>query len=261
MRRLAIIAGASAVFFALVALALAAAPTPNVSYTSPITEKAKPKPGKPAPVKYEGILKVSNSDGTQPLTAPTTTLYFDKNFVQNSKYFPSCSQSDIDGKPAIPAKCKAALVGKGTASSDAGTPGQPPALTEPLTVTAYNDGKHKQFLLVLNATSPVQVQNRVIPGKLGPGGGGFGYTLKFTVPPNLQQQLGLQIALTDFDVVTSNRTVTAKIHGKKQKVSYLMLKKCPPSKKLQTKAVVNFNNDAGQPGGPTVTSTGTVPCK
>jgi hypothetical protein len=260
MRRLAVLVGVSAVFFALVAIALAS-PTPVVTYTSPIKVSGKPKPGKPAPVTYTGVLDVKNSDGTQPATAPTTTLYFAKELVNNAKYFPSCSLSDIDGKQTVPAKCKAAQIGKGTAASQAGTPGQTSIINEPLTVTAYNGPKGKQFLLVLNASSPVAVQNRVVPATLGPGGGKFGYTLKFTVPANLQSQLGLQIALTHFNVVTSGKTRSVKIKGKKKKVSYLMLKSCPKSGTLPSKAVVNFNTDAGTPGGPTVTNEGTFKCK
>jgi hypothetical protein len=257
MRKLAIVLGAGAVFFALVALAVASV-TPTVTYTSPIKQKGKAKPGKPANVSYEGILDVKNSDGTQPDTAPTTKLFFAKGLINNAKHFPSCKASEIDGKPSIPAKCKKALVGSGTATSDAGTPGAPPAINEPLTVTAYNGNKGKQLLLVLNATSPVQVQNRVIPGTLGPGSGPFGYSVTFQVPANLQQQLGLQIALTHFDVkLPSSKTVKVK----HKKVSYLQLKKCPSSKKLPTRAIVTFNNDAGGAGGPVVTADGTTACK
>ena len=43
--------------------------------------------------------------------------------------------------------------------------------------------------------------------------------------------------------------------------SYLALTKCPKSKTLPVKAVVNFNNDAGQPGGPVITATSTTKCK
>ena len=257
MRRLAILLGAGAAFFALVALAVASV-TPTVTYTSPIKEKGKPKKHKPANITYTGILDVKNSDGTQPDTAPTTKIFFPKQIINNAKHFPSCKVSDIDGKPSVPAKCKKALVGKGSATSDAGTPGMPPAINEPLRVTAYNGNKGKQVLLVLNATSPVQVQNRVIPGTLGRGGGKFGYSVTFRVPANLQSQLGLQIALTHFNVrFSSSKTVRVK----HKKVSYLQLKSCPKSKKIPTRAVATFLNDAGQPGGPTVTANSTIRCK
>lgn len=265
MRRLVVLVGAGAVFFALVALAFAS-PKPVVTYTSPIKEKGKPKHGKAVPVTYTGILDIKEPDGTQPPTAPKTVLYFAKGFVQNSKYFPKCSQKDIDGKPSnqIPKKCKKAIVGTGVAQSVAGpTPGTPPlaALSETLSVTAYN-GTNNTFLLALNTTSgAVQIVNRVIPGKLGKGGGKYAYTLTFLTPQNLQSLAGQQIALTHFNVKTSARTVTAKIKGKKQKVSYLMLASCPKSKKLPVQAKVFFNQDNGQPGGPVVTSTSTTKCK
>jgi hypothetical protein len=259
MRRVAVLIGAGAVFFALVAIAVASV-TPTLSYTSPVKQKGKATKKKPANISYTGILDVKNSDGTQPATAPTTKLFFAKQFKNNSKKFPSCNAKDIDGKQAIPAKCKKAIIGKGSATSQAGTPGQISAINEPLTVTAVNGAKGKQLLLVLNASTPVAVQNRVIPGKIGGGSGGFGYTVTFTVPADLQSQLGLQIALTHFNVVI-NKTTKVKVKGKKQTISYLQLTGCPSSKKLPVRAIVNFNNDAGQPGGPTVQSDTTTSCK
>ncbi len=261
MRKLAILLGAGAAFFALAALAFASV-TPTVSYTSPISQKGKPKKGKPANLTYTGILDVKNSDGTQPDTAPTTKIYFAKQLINNAKHFPSCKVSDIDGKTAVPSKCKKALVGKGSAASQAGTPGTPAAINENLAVTAYNGNKGKQILLVLNASSPVAIQNRVIPGTIGKGAKGFGYSVTFKVPPDLQSQLGLQISLTHFNVVfPASKTVKIKRHGKRQKVSYLQISSCPKSKKLPVKAVVNFNQDNGQPGGPTVTASTTTRCK
>ena len=261
MRKYAILLGAGAVFFALVAYAVASV-TPTVSYTSPIKQKGKATKAKAANLAYTGILDVKNSDGTQPATAPTTKLFFAKQFKNNSKKFPSCNASDIDGKTAIPAKCKAAIVGKGSATAQAGTPGTSSIVNEPLAVTAVNGAKGKQLFLVLNATSPVAVQNRVIPGAIGGGSGQFGFTFTFRVPADLQQQLGLQISLTHFNVViSSSKTAKVKVHGKTQKVSYLQLTSCPKSKKLPVRASVSFNNDAGQPGGPTVTSNTTTSCK
>src|SRR5512133_927294 len=184
MRKFAILLGAGAAFFAVVAVAMASV-TPTVSYTSPIKQKGKASKKKPANISYNGILDIKNSDGTQPATAPTTKLFFAKQFKNNSKKFPSCTVSDIDGKQSIPAKCKKAIIGKGTASSQAGTPGQNSIINEPLTVTAVNGNKGKQILLVLNASSPVAVQNRVVPGTVGPGGSGFGYSVTFAVPANL----------------------------------------------------------------------------
>ena len=261
MRKLAVLLGAGAVFFALVAFAVASV-TPTVSYTSPIHQKGKPKRHKPANISYTGILDVKNSDGTQPATAPTTKLFFAKQFKNNSRKFPSCNASQIDGKSSIPKKCRKAIIGKGSATSQAGTPGQVSIINEPLKVTAVNGAHGRELLLVLNASSPVAVQNRVIPGRIGRGGGKFGYTVTFKVPADLQQQLGLQISLTHFNVVISrNKTVKAKVHGHKRRVSYLQLTKCPKNHKLPVRAIVNFNDDAGNPGGPTVRSDTTTRCK
>lgn len=257
MRRLLVVGGIVAACLAIAAVAYAANNT--VTYSSKLSPAhPKPKAGKPANIGYEGILSVSTSDGTQPDSGPSTVLYFAKQFVNNGKKFPGCTVADIDGKPAIPAKCKAATVGAGTASSLAGVPGTPSSssLAEALKVTAINGTKGELFL-VLNATSPVPITNRVIPGKVGRGSGQFGYTITFNVPVNLQNVGGLQVALTHFDVKISPKK-TVKVKGKK--VSYLQLKSCPSNHKLPFKTVNNFGNVAGPPAGPPITTISTIPC-
>jgi hypothetical protein len=257
MRKPAVLLGAGAAFFALVAIAVASV-TPTVTYNSPISQKTRPKPGKPANITYTGILDVHNSDGTQPDTAPITKLYFAKQFINNARYFPSCKASQINGKAVIPAKCKKAQIGQGTATSQAGSPGAPTLLPENLTVRAFNGSRGRQLLLVLFATAPVPITNRVIPGTISRSSGQFGYIVTFRVPSDLQRVSGFQVALTHFNVkIGSRKTVT--VRGRR--VSYLQLKSCPRSKKLPVKAVLNFNNDAGQPGGPTVPFSTTTPCK
>jgi hypothetical protein len=129
-------------------------------------------------------------------------------------------------------------------------------------VTAYNGLKGRQLLLVVNGSSPLAITNRVIVGAIGPGGGKFGYTVTFTVPADLQFQLGLQVALTHFDVTISPKTISAKVHGKKAKVSYLAAKKCGT---LPTQTTVNFDQDGapggpGTPGGQSVTVNGNMKC-
>lgn len=261
MRRLVVVGGIVAACLAVAAVAYAA--TNTVTYTSKLSPAhPKPKAGKPANIGYEGILDVSNG-GNQPDTGTDTVIYFPKQLITNAKKFPSCTQADIDGKAAVPAKCKAALVGTGVATSLAGIPGQPPGLTEQLNVTAYNGSKGKFLLLNLN-TKPgqlVPITNRVIPGKFGKGGGAFGYTLDFAVPPNLQNVGGLQVALSHFDVKVSAKK-TVKVKGKK--ISYLQLASCPKSKTMPTKTVEQFDNSAGGPSmpaaGPAVTALGKMTC-
>lgn len=261
MRRLVVVGGIVAACLAVAAVAYAA--TNTVTYTSKLSPAhPKPKKGKPVNVGYEGILDVSNG-GNQPDTGTNTVIYFPKQLITNAKKFPSCTQADIDGKPAVPAKCKAAVVGTGVATSLAGIPGQAPGLTEQLNVTAYNGSKGKFLLLNLN-TKPgqlVPITNRVIPGKFGKGGGAFGYTLDFAVPPNLQNVGGLQVALSHFDVKISAKK-TVKVKGKK--ISFLQLGSCPKSKTMPTKTIEQFDNSAGGPSmpaaGPAVTALGKMTC-
>jgi hypothetical protein len=262
MRRLLVVGGVVAACLA-VAATVAFAASNSVTYDSKLSPAhPKPKAGKPANVGYEGILDVSNN-GLQPDSAPLTTIFFPKELKNNAKSFPSpCSVADIDGQPAIPAKCKPALVGSGTATSFAGTPGSAPALTEKLLVAAYNAKKGKQLLLVLNQApgEAVPIVNRVIVGTLGKASGKFGYKVGFAVPTDLQNVGGLQVALTHFDVKIS-KSKTAKVKGKK--ATYLQLKTCPSSKKMATRTTVHFDNSAGagQPAaGPDVTVDGTMSC-
>jgi hypothetical protein len=257
-------------FFALVAVALALTNN-TVTYNSTLTKGKHTKLG--TNTAYEGILHVSTDDGKQPNTAPLTEVFFAKQIKNNAPLFPSCKASDIDGKSSVPAKCQKAVVGDGTASSLIGGPGyNPPPCTPPncairqdLVVTAYNGNKGKQILL---AVTGGPVNNRVITGTISKAPAPFGYKVGFQVPADLQEQLGAQIALTDFDVnINSKKTAIKKIHvkGKKKKqkvkVSYLQLKSCPASGELPNKAIVHFNNDDNSPGGPVVPSETTIPCK
>lgn len=265
MRKLFVLFAVGALACAVAATAAFAAQQANtVSYTVKAKAKGKASKKKPAPLSYEGILSVGTTNNTQPNVAPTTTLYFPKGIVQHAKYFPSCNPKALDGQASVPASCKKAVIGSGTAQASGGAPGQPinPATTESLKVTAYNGLRAKQILLALNGSSPLQISNRVVVGTIGKGGGKFAYTVTFAVPADLQYQLGLQVALTHFDVKISPKTRTAKVHGKKTKVSYLAATKCGT---LPTKTTANFDQD-GAPGGPgtgpttPVTVTGTMKC-
>lgn len=245
MRRLVLLTAVAALAIAGVAYAV----TDTVTYTSKMSFKGKPTSKKPANMTYTGILSVdTNPPGSQPDTAPTTSVYYSKAIKNNSTHFPSCNQSEIDGQP-FPAKCKKAIVGKGTASSLAGTPGNPSSTSvrENLTVTAVNGAKGKYIMLVLNSApgAPVQITNRVVPGFLVKASGTFGFLSRFQVPPDLQEQLGLKIALTDFNVKISGTPKTFKVKGKTVKASYLQLTSCKGS--LPVKAIAQFrDSDTGQ---------------
>jgi hypothetical protein len=215
---------------------------------------------------YEGILHVdTNPPGNQPETAPKTAVYYAKAVRNNAKYFPFCNQTEIDAKSSLPAKCKKAIVGTGTAKSLAGTPGQPDAssIQENLTVTAVNGPKGKVIYLVLNSAqgAPVAITNRVVPGFVTKASGAFGFLTRFEVPKDLQEPVpGVKVALTDFDVKISGAPRKLKVGKVFKKISYLQLTSCKGS--LPTKAIANFNHvdDNGQTTIQSVTGASTAKC-
>ena len=253
-----------AMFFAVVGVALALT-TNSVQYSASMTYKGKATKKKPKSITYRGILKVGTTDGKQPNTASKAEVFLARQIRTNAKRFKSCKRSDIDGKASIPNKCKAAKVGGGTASASLGAPGQDSQATQPLTVGAYNGHGGKQIMLVVSGGP---VTNRVIPGFLRRAKAPFGLKIVFTVPRELQGQLGTQIALTDFDVlIDDKRKVKVKVgkkkKGKKQKtqnVTYLQLTKCPSNGELPVKAIVHFNNDDNSPGGQVEEHESTMSC-
>jgi hypothetical protein len=241
VRRLVLLTAVAALAIAGVAYAV----TDTVTYSTKISFKGKPSSKKPVNLSYTGILHVdTDPPGNQPEKAPTTTVYYSKAIKNNSKVFPFCSVAEIDGKPQIPSKCKKAIIGSGTASALAGTPGNPSSgsVRENLNVTAVNGTSGKFIMLVLNsaAGAPVAIQNRVVPGALGKASGQYGFLTRFAVPKDLQEQLGLTIALTDFKVSIPGKAHSVKVKGKTKKLSYLQVTSCKGS--LPAKALANFTD-------------------
>jgi hypothetical protein len=242
--------------------AVAYAVTDTVTYTSKVSFKGKPTSTKPVNTSYTGILHIdTDPSGQQPETAPTTAVYYAKGFKNNAKYFPFCNATEIDGKAAFPSKCNKAIVGGGTASSLAGTPGSPSAqsVREDLTVKAVNGPKGKVFYLVLNSApgAPVAITNRVVPGAVIKSSGAFAFLTRFAVPADLQNQLGLSISLTDFNVKISGTPKRVKVGKVFKKVSYLQLTSCKGS--LPVKAIAQFKDAASGQIKP-VTSTSSAKC-
>jgi hypothetical protein len=247
------------------AVAVAATQQNTITYTSTVKYKGKASKKKPKNTLYNGILAVRTSDQKQPNTAPLTEVFFAKQLKRNSAKFKSCKKSDFDAQPTIPAKCKKATVGGGSAKALVGKPGNPttgptpPAsLQVPLKVQAINGPKGKTLFLAVNGGVATGNAWRAIPGKIVKQKGKFGFKVQFRVPPELQSPApGSQVALTDFNVkVKTGRTVKIK----KKKASYLQMTSCPKSKKLPTKVIGHFNQDDNSPGGGTKTDTGTMAC-
>jgi hypothetical protein len=244
VRRIAFLTLAAVLAFAGIAWAV----ENTVDYTVTIKKASSKKPSakQPVPVQYTADLTVdTNPPGLQPNVAPTTTVYLAKNLKQNAKYFPSCPASKLeDGTNTFPAACGKAKVGSGTAQALAGSPGEQPGVTEALEVAAYNGPGGKTLNLVVHSTpdAPVALPNRVIPGTLKGGKGAFGYSVEFNIPADLQNQLGLDIALSKFHVVFPSKTITKKIKNKKSKLSYLMLTAPCAGGSMPTEATVQFKD-------------------
>jgi hypothetical protein len=247
---------------ALAITGVAYAVTDTLTYSGNVTYKGKPTTAKPANTAYTGLLHIdTNPPGSQPDTAPTTLVYFAKSIKLNAAYFPSCKMAEIDGQTVFPSKCNTAIVGTGTATALAGSPGAPAAqsVKEDLTVKAVNGPKGKVLYLVLTSSpgAPVAINNRVVPGTVVKQSGKFGYLVRFEIPADLQTQLGLSISLTDFNVKVSGTPKTVTIKKKKVKVSYLQLNACKGS--LPVKAVAQFKDSATGVVTP-VTSESTAKC-
>jgi hypothetical protein len=238
--------------------ATAFAVTNTLSYTSKLAFSGKPTAKKPSNVAYTGTLHIdTNPSGQQPQAAPVTSVYFAKQIKNNAKYFPFCNRSEIDGQATIPAKCSKAKIGTGTAKALAGTPGNPStsSVAENLNVTAMNGPSGKSLYLVLNSQpgAPVGIQNRVVPGTVVKSSGAFGFLVRFDIPADLQEQLGLQISLTDFVVKISGTPKKVKVGKTFQKISYLQLTGCKGS--LPVKAISQFKDpDTGHVTPVTTTS-------
>jgi hypothetical protein len=258
VRRLVLLTAIAVMAFAGVAYAV----TNTLTYTSKMSYKGKPTTKKPKNLAYQGTLHIdTDPQGQQPEAAPVTSVYFAKGIKNNARYWPFCNQSEIDGQPSLPAKCKKAIVGTGTASALAGGPGNPStqSIREDLKVTAVNGTKGRSIYLVLNSEpgAPVQITNRVVPGAVKTSSGAFAFLVRFAIPADLQEQLGLAISLTDFDVKISSKARTIKVKRKKVKASYLQLTSCKGSKPV--KAITQFR-DKDTRDLKTVTSTSSSRC-
>jgi hypothetical protein len=259
-------AGKTSILLAGVATSLApvgsslAATPPVLSYVSSTRQSGKPVRGRPANLAYRASFDLKTGDGTQPATISTIQISFPRQVVSNARHFPSCEAPELEGISPVPPSCIRALVGSGSGIAEIGGAGTAPALIDHPAIDIYNGDRGRRLLFVLRTGSPVPLVQRVIAAPFSRNArGDLSATLQ--MPPDFSSQLGLQIVLTHVDVAFSSRkTMKVKRHRKRQKVSYLQLASCPRSRKLPVKAVLSFNQDDGQPGGPTLMSTATARC-
>jgi len=114
----------------LATAATAWAVTNTLTYSATLKKASSKAPSAKAPVDtgYNALLHIDTDPaGTQPDIAPVTTIYFAKQIKQNAKAWPGCKMTEIDGQTTFPSKCNKGVVGAGTATAYAGSPGSPVA--------------------------------------------------------------------------------------------------------------------------------------
>src|SRR4051794_30243396 len=118
----------AAAALALLAPAAASGATNTFSMRAEIAlsgPPGSPSPTIPARLGYRWITHAdTDPPGSQPDTISTLTIAIPR-ATSNARYFPSCTQAEIDGRQSFPDSCRPAIVGYGNASAYAGSPGGP----------------------------------------------------------------------------------------------------------------------------------------
>jgi len=256
MRRIAFLAVAAVV---LLATGVALAVTNSVSYSVNISLTSTPSAAAPANLAYRWTQHIDTSPtGNQPNTTAAIKIFFAKGITLNAASFPHCDQNQIDGQATFPPACQSAVVGSGTGTAYAGSPGSPLAnsVREDLTARVVNGSAFgDKVLLVISSVpgAPVAISNRVIPGTVVAASDPYGFAVRFDTPADLQNQLGLSITLADSQVTIDSAPVG--------NLSYLEITSCPGV--LPIKVVTDFASSTYPSTSypiATVTSEGTTPC-
>jgi hypothetical protein len=237
------------------------AATNTVTYTVAAALSAPPSPGSPANLGYHWTQHVDTTPpGQQPDLTPSHTIFFATPIKSNGRYFPSCSQAAVDGMYAMPASCQNAIVGTGTATVYAGTPGAPRgnSVREDLRVSLLNGPAGASVLMVLSSSpgAPVVITNRVVPGTMVSAAEPYSFGIRFEIPGDLQMQLGLTLTFTDIDVTISGAARQITSGPLTRSASYLQATDCAGVLPIQD--AVDFKGASGAQT--TVTADGTVPC-
>lgn len=165
--------------------------------------------------------------GTDPVTASTVFIDYDKNIKFNAKKIKKCKPEDIAGldSAGATAACKKAKVGSGSATAFLG-----PGLSVSGPVDAFNgqkSGKNPTILLHSNAAVPITLVGTLInaPGKA------YGKRLSVPVSISAGGPVPAGTGITDFSA-TVKKVTKFKKGGKKKKVSYVSAR-CKGSFKYQ----------------------------
>ena len=126
---------------ALVQPGAALAVTNSVALSGKLAMATMPTPAAPANTGFGWAHHVTTSpSGNQPDTVDSFKVLFPSPLILNAQDFPACNPTVADGEPTLPAECRNAVVGSGTATMYAGSPGAPIAnsVREDVAVTVVN---------------------------------------------------------------------------------------------------------------------------
>ena len=271
MRKLAVVG--AAVLGAMLAVAGIAYAANTYTSTGKITPSKSGTSAKPTPIAIALTFTVGDTAGNRPSSLKTYAVGFGPGVVPNTAVAKGCNSTQAN-KQILPSTCSkrasagGANIGTGSVNALAGTSTDPtqkiPCF---LKVTLVNSTKRNHLWIRVDGvtsgppgkTCPLAQHSaidatftklRSVPKK---GGGTVpSYALKFTVPPNLIRNSGLDVAV--IHDVTNVSKVSKRIgrvtHG------YLETVGCPKTPSGKRKADVTFTSAAGQ----TVTSSSTSAC-
>jgi hypothetical protein len=240
----------------------ALAVTNSVAFSGKLAMATTPSTAAPANTAFEWAHQITTVPaGGQPDTAVSFKVLFPSPLILNAQDFPACLAWTADGQTTLSDDCKNAIVGSGTATMYAGSPGSPlgNSVREDLAVTVLNGSPAgSAMLLLLNSTpsAPVVIRNRVVTGNINPEQG-FAFGSEFNVPADLQNQLGLSIVVTDLDVTISGTPRPITVGTTTRNISYLQLPDCGSA--LPARQLTNFRA-VKSTALTTLTSDTSVPC-
>jgi hypothetical protein len=241
--------GLLAAAFAAVAPASALAVTNSQTYSVSIAIGASESSSAPAPLGLQWTQHLDTvPPGNQPDIARATTILLPGNVISNGQYFPSCSQAEVDGHARFPDKCVGATVGYGSGTMYAGSAGasRQDSVAESVDFRLVNGSAGgPQLLLVVSSKpgAPVTITNRVMPGTSTPGQDPYGFAIRFDVPADLQQQLGLSISIADVNVTIPGTVRLVTTGNVTRSLSYLEIAQCGAA--FASRASTEFRDSVG----------------
>jgi len=252
MRRLVAVVSAAVALLTIAAVAFAQTQQQVNQYTVKGTVAPSKKPGskkKPVPFGVTFSYTVSEQHGWRPSPVKTYAIDFYGVRAVNGKYFPKCTAKQINGNQqgTSDSVCpKGSKVGTGKITAVVGPPADPTvkSFTCSLTLDVYNSGTGKGALWIHRGSSdqcPVDT-HQAIPTKYVAGSPGGSTALKFTVPPELLHNTGLDISTTAVTSQIKKLTKHVKSKGKTRTVGYYESVACKGSKRPTT---VTFTSEAG----------------